>query len=543
MPSYYGISIPQSQLVLHKFCVSGLSSFSPGKDEVKVTGIGLSETTRRIMLPLIPSIICNQPKQYMKTKNVLEIAAWQQDPGSADQPDGGLLIQVPAPDLSSSKLPTEIENPQKVPSAKIYPPGTTEFRYWSAAASLNRASAFWSNIIPDYSWRVGAVLPVDLYHGEDFNAYYDRVGLKFFQGNVGQRTIYSCESPDVVCHEHGHAVLDSIKPQLWDAASLEIAAFHEGFADCSNILCALQIPSLRRAVIAETSSMIYRSSRLSRLAEQLGWAIRQYYPTAVDNDCLRNAVNSFFYRDPNTLPSNGPASSLSSEPHSFSRIFTSAFFEGLALMFQAQPIQDEKNLLQVSIDMGKILAGGVIAASVVPAFYSQVAVSMIHVAFDSYPDIDYGNALRKGFTKHGIISPASSSVFSKDNLQKTLIKMPTGKNLVYALPRLKLSVPEYGLGTQTIDVHCASETQQFVIAGAALSFGSLQPTTDDVAARSFLEDLIRRGKLRDNSEAKISNKAIRGNTAPIHFKHTHELKSDGDVLVLKRLRIDCGLKH
>ena len=64
------------------------------------------------------------------------------------------------------------------------------------------------------------------------------------------------------------------------------------------------------AVIAETGGKLYRSTRLSRLAEQLGWAIRQRQPGDVETDCLRNAVNSFFYQDPQALPPKAPASHL-----------------------------------------------------------------------------------------------------------------------------------------------------------------------------------------------------------------------------------------
>ena len=129
-----------------------------------------------------------------------------------------------------------------------------------------------------------------------------------------------------MCHELGHALLDSFKPQLFDAASIEVAAFHESFGDMSAILSALQLPSVREGVLAETGGVLRRASRLSRLAEQLGWAIGQSVPSAVEPDCLRNAVNTFFYRDPDTLPTTAPATSLSSEPHSFSRVFTGAFF-------------------------------------------------------------------------------------------------------------------------------------------------------------------------------------------------------------------------
>src|SRR5262245_7893631 len=314
------------------------------------------------------------------------IACWEQDPGSAAQPSGGQVIQRPAPVLGNQPFPTRITNPAQAPTVGLYKPGTAQFRYWAAADALRRGSDFWGGLLPGKHWQVGAVLSVDLNHGTDLNAYYDRVGLRFFEGSAGGRTVYSGESPDIVCHELGHAVLDSLKPQLWNAASIEVAAFHESFGDISALLCGLQLKSLREGVLAETGGVIYRASRLSRLAEQLGWAIRQSVPSAVDPDCLRNAVNTFFYRDPDTLPTQAPASALSSEPHSFSRVFTSAFFEGLAGMFTAQAAHDEAVLLKVAGDAGRIFVTAIRAAAVVPDFYSQVAASMLNVAHRDFGD-------------------------------------------------------------------------------------------------------------------------------------------------------------
>src|SRR5262249_9350016 len=145
--------------------------------------------------------------------------------------------------------------------------------------SLAPRRRFLGSIAAGNLWEVGSILPVDLDFGIDLNAFYDRQGLKFFHGSAAGRTVFSGESPDVVCHELGHAVLDSFKPQLFDAASIEVAAFHESFGDMSAILSALQLPSLREGVLAETGGVLHRASRLSRLAEQLGWAIRQSVPS------------------------------------------------------------------------------------------------------------------------------------------------------------------------------------------------------------------------------------------------------------------------
>ena len=158
------------------------------------------------------------------------INAWEDDPGAATQPSGGQVVQRPVPVLRDQPFPTRIVNPSAAPEAKPHPPGTAEFRYWTAAEALRRAADFWGELVPGIPWEVGAILPVDLDFGVDLNAFYDREGLKFFHGSAAGRTVFSGESPDVVCHELGHALLDSFKPQLFDAASIEVAAFHESLA-------------------------------------------------------------------------------------------------------------------------------------------------------------------------------------------------------------------------------------------------------------------------------------------------------------------------
>jgi hypothetical protein len=269
------------------------------------------------------------------------VACWEDDPGDPKTQPALAPIHVAAPNPAAKPLPFKIAG--AVPAPNIYQQGTREFLFYAAACALRRTADFWSGILPaGTAWEVGSTLPVELDSGVDLNAFYtrgddqDSPGLHFFHDTVRGRTYFSGESPDVVSHEMGHAVLDAIRPQLFDAQTIEAAAFHESMGDMSAMLSDLQVPSFRQALLNETGGSLNRNSRLSRLAEQLGAAIRVSHPDAVDPDCLRNAANSFFYRDPQTLPPSAPASQLSSEPHSFSRVFTAAFLDTLAGMFKLQ---------------------------------------------------------------------------------------------------------------------------------------------------------------------------------------------------------------
>src|SRR6516225_5702284 len=471
------------------------------------------------------------------------INAWEDDPGAGAQPSGGQVIQRPVPDLRDQPLPIRIAHPASAPEAKPHPPGTAEFRYWTAAEALRRGADFWRALLQGPSWEVGSILPVDLDFGVDLNAFYDREGLKFFHGSAAGRTVFSGESPDVVCHELGHALLDSFKPQLFDAASIEVAAFHESFGDMSAILSALQLSSVREGVLAETAGVLRRSSRLSRLAEQLGWAIRQSAPSAVEPDCLRNAVNTFFYRDPDTLPTTAPATSLSSEPHSFSRVFTGAFFEGLAGMLATTDKEDEAALLQVSQDMGTILIQGIRAASVVPTFFSQVAATMLGVAASQFSAQGYEVPLRSGFVRHGVLPPSVALAATRARVPRRTEAVAATRTESKRLPMLHLSVAEYGLGIPSIVVYAAAEPKRLEVSGAALAVGAAPSPGEDQAAKSFFEDLLRRGRLKIPGGAKGAAEMMRASAPLTHETHTHELRREGGQMVLRRVRIDCWFAH
>ena len=211
------------------------------------------------------------------------INAWEQDPGAGTQPSGGSVIKRPVPALKAQPFPVAITNPATAPAPKAYAPGTSQFRYWAAAEALRRGADFWGPLLAGTSWEVGPTLPVELDAGTDLNAFYDREGLKFFHGSAGGRTVYSGESPDVVCHELGHAVLDSFKPQLWDAASIEAAAFHESFGDMSALLSALQLPTVRQTILVETGGVLYRASLCRGWRNSSVGRSANAYPSAVES--------------------------------------------------------------------------------------------------------------------------------------------------------------------------------------------------------------------------------------------------------------------
>jgi hypothetical protein len=468
------------------------------------------------------------PAKKVAKKAAQQIRCWQDDPGS---PGGGVQpVQARVPDLAKGRLPVRITGMGPAPG--LYDVGTVEFRYWAAAEALQRSAGLWGSLLPrGVKWQEsnGPRLPIGLDEGEDLNAYYDRNGLHFFHANVGGQVVYSGESPDVCSHELGHAVLDSLRPELWDASFIEGGAFHESFGDISALLAGLQLASVRESVLAETSGRLFRTSRLSRVAEQLGWAIRQMRPEAVEPDCLRNAVNSFFYKDPSSLPPSGPATTLSSEPHSFSRVFTAGFLEALAGMHARQRDRGPNGLLKASLDAGALLVQAVVSSPLVPSYFSQIAAHMLEADAERF-DGRYARALKSGFLKHGILSldsanavvesPAGAPAYATRGATGTRAETP---------PLIPLTGRRFGLAEDLL-VPALAETKRFSVVGSAADRGGVRSPSHDEAARSFVEDLFRRDKVEMPDGADPDRVA--------HLSHAVRPRPEG--LVLVRTSVDCG---
>lgn len=455
------------------------------------------------------------------------VSAWEDDPGNG--------VRGPRPVPDPSKRPLAFSFPKPAPSPGLYQPGTPEFRYWTAVEALRRGADYWAGRVPLSKWEVGPTLRVWLDEGTDLNAYYDRKALNFFHGPSPTGTVYSGESPDVVCHEMGHAVLDSFKPQLWGAASHEAAAFHEAFADISAIMSELQLESLRSTILVDTAGHLYRSSRLSRLAEQLGAAIRAQAPDAVDPDCLRNAVNSFTYQDPIQLPQGAPASQLSSEPHSFSRVFTGAFFESLGSLLAATAADPttptEQELASVANDLAGILVAGIKASPVVSNWYAQVAAAMVNAANPVNPA--YPPILKGVFVRRSILSLQSATSLASFKPSLAAFAAVAQKDME-PLARAALSASQYGLDKPLL-VETASHARPFLATAAAGDASPIEPASAMTAARAFVDDLFRRGRV---DYAKVGRPEAR-------LEHgrglrSHRLVEEASGIRLERVLFDCG---
>jgi hypothetical protein len=461
------------------------------------------------------------------------INVWEDDPGSR------VLMRRPIPDPHQDP---SVEFNVPAPAPGLYQPTTAEFRYWVAADAVARGIRFWHGIIGEWQWHLDGqarVLPVLLDDATpELNAFYDRRALNFFHGATSLGAVFSGESPDIVCHELGHAILDAIKPALWSAASHEAAALHESFGDISALLCAWQVDDLRDSVLRESGGRLYASSRLSRLAEQLGAAIRLSHPQDVEPDCLRNAVNSFTYFDPTLLPYMAPASQLSSEPHSFSRVFTGAFFEALASVVTATAgpgqIPDKAQALTAAGTLASVLIEAIRAAPIVSNLFAQVAGGMIRVA--ERREGGLAAILRGVFVRRSILSPRSASEVASLRVSGHAgVAGDAGPSPDTELDLIAVDATPYGLD-RPLGLRGPSHHRHFTATSGDTRARSLDPMSALTAATSFADDIFRRGRV---DVAAVARKAPIMRLG-VGFT-THRLIAEDGSLTLIRRCFDCGL--
>ena len=208
--------------------------------------------------------------------------------------------------------------------------------------------------------------------GETENAFYDRreKALKFFyftaDKSTGLSKVYTCRSLDIVAHETGHAVLDSLKPGWlsWSAPA-QTGALHEAFGDLTSIFLILSQLDQVEYIVAQTKADLHQKNILSALAEEFGLALGR--PQG-----LRNADNDL------------KLSQVTSEVHDLSQVFTGAVFDILADLFTANREPRVRDSVEVLYQVGKYMAELTLRALIqspdTNATFKDVAKAMIQIA-------------------------------------------------------------------------------------------------------------------------------------------------------------------
>lgn len=277
--------------------------------------------------------------------------------------------------------------------------------YISLTNCLNSLQKFFPSNIK--KWAATNNLVVYPRAGKDANAYYDRSSLKFFYFNsyADGKLIYSVESSDIVTHELGHAILDAIRPDFWNAAAFEIGAFHESFGDLIALLNILQYDSVINTILIDTKGNLRQNNFVSELAEHFGSALKIPHG-------LRNAFNSESYVNPDFLPSDGKG--LIKEIHSFSVVWTGAFYDIFVSIYEKLG-KTKASLIQARDIVTKLLFESVTKVPATVKFFNSLAKCMIATDKKINGKL-YSSILIDVFKKRNILTASDVQQLSLSNI-------------------------------------------------------------------------------------------------------------------------------
>ncbi len=183
-------------------------------------------------------------------------------------------------------------------------------------------------------------LVIDPHAGNGTNAFYNEQEqtLGFYSFAANGSTVNTAHSADIVSHEAAHAVLDGLRDLFNESFGLGASAFHESFGDIVAVLVALHDDLLVRRLVEMTGGDLRRDNFVAALAEEMTHGLRALPVEHVRTHTiyLRNALNEFRAAPFDTLPRipADPLLELARDSHSYSRLFTGAFYDILVGIYE-----------------------------------------------------------------------------------------------------------------------------------------------------------------------------------------------------------------
>jgi hypothetical protein len=485
-----------------------------------------------------------------------------------------LIQKKPRPDRPASRAGFTLDGNV---AEGLYKQDTKEFVFWQSREAALAAVDAWEALDGNLtSWaRTGKKLELsrdyddpELTGHQQLNAYYDGSGLRFFTDDGLNPPVFSGASTDTVSHETGHALLDTVRRELFGSSLPEVAAFHESFADCMALLTALADQPTRVRLL-KVSPDLGTANFVEGLSEYLADAARRAYGNVAPSK-PRHALNTYQWQLPTSLPAGkfqDPPELLSREAHSFSRVFTGCFYDTIRNIFAGLGQHTEATLADVARTAGRLLIAGVRASPQASRYFRAVGRGMVLADGKSNGGANRA-AIGQAFASHGVAlgssashAPTAALDGPAPTLSKTTAKLAdsTAKDVrerIRAAPGSKLAVGLSDMfgermaevtNRREIDLGQVDKRLKGVVAlatetvmvgdsgGRAALLGALpeaNQTEDEVAA--FVETLLRFGRIKLDGGAKAV--AAPENPQPT----THVIRTRGKKKVLERVRFLCG---
>jgi hypothetical protein len=155
-------------------------------------------------------------------------------------------------------------------------------------------------------------------------------------------------------------------------------------------------------------------------------------------------------------------------------------------------------------------------------------------------NIAYPRVLKAAFIKREILSLHSAT--SAESLGAIAMGMFGGTSNTaqeeYAPTPMAIDGALYGLGMRPLVVETPSQPRRIAVSAAGNEFGSLPAASSETAARSFVEELFKRGRVDCQGVV-----AEEDRIDPVLGLKTHRLIEQKGAVQLQRVLCDCGLSH
>lgn len=298
------------------------------------------------------------------------------------------------------------------PTEQIYAIGDSSFVFWQCRDAALASIDAWERVAgPLRDWQNRSrVLDLHPNRAVGLEANYDRSSVSFYHWQAHGMTTFTGASTDAVSHEIGHAILDAVRPDLWNSFYSEVAAFHEGFADCITLLVALFDNKVAKALVdtaASPDGALGNGNLAEQVAESVAAAFKASFGAHHPASRPRQLKNTLQWSIPTTLPRNPTATNLSREPHSFGRVITGCFYDTIDNVFRAQATHTVKALQKATETVGALLAAAVTNVPEDLRFYRAIGRGMI-LADEANNGGANHMAIRDAFVAHNIALGSSA---------------------------------------------------------------------------------------------------------------------------------------
>jgi hypothetical protein len=251
------------------------------------------------------------------------------------------------------------------------------------------------------TWQWGAGMPLQVFPkaGSSWNGCYSRreQSLKFFCYKKKGKIIFSNRSYDILAHETGHAILDTLRPRYWVSWQPQTGALHEAFADITSILSLLSQLDQCEAVLAYSKANLHNKTFFKYFADDHGDDDR-------GKQGLAKADNDFTLLDV-------PDEAI----YELSQVFTGAFYDILADVFEesrnSQMKDDALTLYEAGEHMNVLLVEALLRGPPQNATFRDIALKMITLEKNrAWKDIIKGHFQSREVLGKECVKPPSKPV-------------------------------------------------------------------------------------------------------------------------------------